>query len=1209
MTPFGKKLRMVLLISVSVLIPVIVFAQGRPYDGPDDPAGDPSAERYGWMTGNRVLLFFRNTTELSNCCNLGYDVSKWPNNYDGTKMHDGIALMIGSRVFIKNDSIPIEDPATITPDMEVDTLYFIEGSYREYMDKNEAGTVEWGLYPVFGYFNALNEYPAMSNMPDSWPPEGWPTKNGKKWAGEWNGRFGRGVMKADQECYFVANDAQDQEYLVPERRVKYYPRRLRAADGEIIKDVRIGDLNPNVTVQKGLPWGGLGVRVEVRGFQWSNPSATDAIFWEYNISNISEYSLAENFFGIYMDNAVGGEEGAGDDIAYYTKELNMCYSWDVDGIPLGGGSTPGVLGMAFLESPGIPFDNIDNDNDGIIDEKRDNVATAKVGPTDGISDVYKFLKYYKLKEKDLREHWDADEDQDWQDGFDKNGNGVYSYFDKETGRWYVEPGEDPGDDLGLDGVGPYDINYNGPDEGEGNHRPDFVEGVGCEPNFAATDVSESDMLGLTSFRYVFEWGTQGKSLMNDEITFKWNTEGVFDEAQMNPRNFVEQFASGLFPLFKGRTERISMSELHAYDALTGLNSAEHKAPALFRLKEVVQVIYESDYRFAQPPLTPTLSAVPMDGKVVLTWDDLADTRTRDAFVGNKNDFEGYKLYRSTDKKLQDAELISDGYGTKILKKPIFQCDLVDNIYGFADYGMINGIGYYLGDESGLQHYFVDNTVKNGQTYYYVLVAYDYGIDSIGTGISPSENTFTIELDEYENVRKISQNVAIVNPHQPAAGFLDPRVEVDSEQKTFGSGKVEPELLVPQYLKDGHVYKVAFGVDTIDYLNKVPFGLIYRNNAIKIYDATEGNKLVYFENKSSYSGNNFVYYQYDYFNAKKENWLMNYGRNLTTSQFDGLLIHFNVPVETATLDEANTGWVVGDSPMALRLPKIEITEGQQKGYRSIMLPYDYDIIFTDSDTAYTSKFSKTRFWGENRDIVYTKGDYIPGQSFNFYVVNRSVRDENGEDVIMEMIAHDLNGNGQFDILEDEIIVGVTNSIGFLGKGKWAATAFVLDFQQCESENDLPKAGDVYHVTFKRPFAQTDTITFTVYGSKGVDPKKLNEDMDQIRVVPNPYVATDKYETNVSNWQLSQRRRLMFTHVPAQCTIKIFTVSGVLVDVIEVNNSTAARSRDWDLNSDANGTAFWDLKTKEGLDVAAGYYIYHIKSHLTGKEVMGKFAIIK
>ena len=68
-----------------------------------------------------------------------------------------------------------------------------------------------------------------------------------------------------------------------------------------------------------------------------------------------------------------------------------------------------------------------------------------------------------------------------------------------NGVWQVEEGEIPGDDLGLDGVGPFDINYDGPDEGECNHKPDFVEGVGSEPNFASTDISESDMLGLTGF--------------------------------------------------------------------------------------------------------------------------------------------------------------------------------------------------------------------------------------------------------------------------------------------------------------------------------------------------------------------------------------------------------------------------------------------------------------------------------------------------------------------------------------------------------------------------------------------------------------------------------------------------------------------------------------------------------------------------------------
>jgi len=111
-----------------------------------------------------------------------------------------------------------------------------------------------------------------------------------------------------------------------------------------------------------------------------------------------------------------------------------------------------------------------------------------------------------------------------------------------------------------------------------------------------------------------------------------------------------------------------MSELHAYDGLAGLNSEKHSAPALFRLKEVVQLIYETDYRFAQPPLMPKLTANPSDGQVYLSWDNRSDQLTRDSFAKNINDFEGYKLFRSSDPYIADPMTISDGYGSPTLRK-------------------------------------------------------------------------------------------------------------------------------------------------------------------------------------------------------------------------------------------------------------------------------------------------------------------------------------------------------------------------------------------------------------------------------------------------------------------------------------------------------------------------------------------------------------
>ena len=53
------------LIAFFLFISLNLQGQGRDYQGPDDPAGDPSAERSGYMTGNRVLIFFKNNHPFS----------------------------------------------------------------------------------------------------------------------------------------------------------------------------------------------------------------------------------------------------------------------------------------------------------------------------------------------------------------------------------------------------------------------------------------------------------------------------------------------------------------------------------------------------------------------------------------------------------------------------------------------------------------------------------------------------------------------------------------------------------------------------------------------------------------------------------------------------------------------------------------------------------------------------------------------------------------------------------------------------------------------------------------------------------------------------------------------------------------------------------------------------------------------------------------
>jgi hypothetical protein len=98
--------------------------------------------------------------------------------------------------------------------------------------------------------------------------------------------------------------------------------------------------------------------------------------------------------------------------------------------------------------------------------------------------------------------------------------------------------------------------------------------------------------------------------------------------------------------------------------------------------------------------------------------------------------------------------------------------------GYPDQAYYNGIGYYVGDDAGIKHSFIDNDVQNGRTYYYGLVAYDYGFKSsgaFGVMVPPTENTVVIDLDENENIRSTGINVQVVTPHQHAAGYTDPQM--------------------------------------------------------------------------------------------------------------------------------------------------------------------------------------------------------------------------------------------------------------------------------------------------------------------------------------------------------------------------------------------------------------------------------------------------
>ena len=104
--------------------------------------------------------------------------------------------------------------------------------------------------------------------------------------------------------------------------------------------------------------------------------------------------------------------------------------------------------------------------------------------------------------------------------------------------------------------------------------------------------------------------------------------------------------------------------------------------------------------------------------------------------------------------------------------------------------------------------------------------------------------------------------------------------------------------------------------------------------------------------------------------------------------------------------------------------------------------------------------------------------------------------------------------------------------------------------------------------------------------------FDEDLDMIRVVPNPYYAYSSYE----NVPLDNRVKI--TNLPDKCKVTIYTLSGT--EIREFNKDNVITDIEW------------DLKNFAGVPIAGGMYLVHIETHLDGKKkerVIKWFAMLR
>jgi hypothetical protein len=97
-----------------------------------------------------------------------------------------------------------------------------------------------------------------------------------------------------------------------------------------------------------------------------------------------------------------------------------------------------------------------------------------------------------------------------------------------------------------------------------------------------------------------------------------------------------------------------------------------------------------------------------------------------------------------------------------------------------------------------------------------------------------------------------------------------------------------------------------------------------------------------------------------------------------------------------------------------------------------------------------------------------------------------------------------------------------------------------------------------------------------------------DLNRVHTVPDPYYVTNQFE------QTTDTKIIKFVNLPADAIVRIYSSSGVLVNVLEHHSGTFGGSEDW------------NVRNRNNQVVASGVYFYHVEAGDARR--VGRFTIV-
>jgi hypothetical protein len=494
------------------------------------------------------------------------------------------------------------------------------------------------------------------------------------------------------------------------------------------------------------------------------------------------------------------------------------------------------------------------------------------------------------------------------------------------------------------------------------------------------------------------------------------------------------------------------------------------------------------------------------------------------------------------------------------------------------------------------HQYVDSSVTNGKTYYYAVVSYDRGFDSLTIQLPPTESQSVISKDPITSELSFDVNTVAVTPGPPPAGTLAAHLSDAKVERVQGvsTGTINPQILDPSLIDDGTRYEISFAngtlginftvqplkfyTETFSGDDTIYVPLLRRNilrDSVEVRDA-RGNVVaasgydldtvrgrIRGRTAGALAHNQSYTIRYKYLPIVKSQAVNNED---VTPVFDGVRLFLKD--ESLGLDSARSGWaVVNNTNLKARIQKpvalVQTFTPQ---------PFDVEVRWNRTDTLANGK------WAFPGDTMLTNnGQRIAVAPFRIVNVTTGAT--------FRLFCNGAVGDSLWKPGREIILLTPSGAI---------TTYIGITFDKSNGDPIVyPTQGNVYVAKTSKPFTPGDKYQFQIFAPR-YDAATAKSALDNIYVVPNPYVA---YSTLEQPSTVATRRgdaRLQFRNLPPQCTIRIYTVLGELVDTI--------------VKDDAVSYADWAILSSEGHRLAYGVYIYHVDVPGVGQKI-GRFALIK